>query len=604
MFKFISSAINNFGNPNGISGNELNINGIHITIGDKIAEGGYGCIYKATDNNGKIYAIKSLIAPDQEHLNSIIKEFDIQKSVCSHENIVKVYGMERNGNNATILMEFCTGECVNEMNQCFNSGFTLEKVIEIFSSVTKAVEFLHEQNPSIIHRDLKIENILFNNGKYKLCDFGSATTKVYNLETNEERNEAADDIQRNTTAVYRSPEMCDLYRRQRIDFKSDIWALGCILFKLLTFKDAFPEGTNLQILNVRYSWPNDKQINLKLKNIVELCFETNPYKRITATEILNELYESFPNLIDIKYSKKKINNNNKKEESDEDFIIDENIEISNSKSNEILNNFNNNNNNNFDPFSNNLKESSLIDFNNNNNNNNDPFITIDTKNIEPINNNIDISLILSNKDELCKILYLLDEFQLSSTLFSLQISYPSEYPFFYLYFIHKSGINCSKIINSIPLTNISQINKLIEAHKVLSSKFPEFEGNYSLSKWAKTVQNYVIGQPPICFDSIPLFRNIISANIEAFKSYPLKEIAYDSFYSYQILCFIISKLKLNNINLINLNQVIIPNLKSLHLQLKRLFDKLNEPNKFPKDFYNFDDDEFLQKIKFPSSQSL
>ena len=107
---------------NGLVGQTLNISGHSVTIGEKLAEGGYGCVYKAHDMSGRQYAVKVLQAPDDEHYQAIKREFNFQKIASQNPNVVKVYGMttESSTRQATILMEFCTGECVKEMNQHFS----------------------------------------------------------------------------------------------------------------------------------------------------------------------------------------------------------------------------------------------------------------------------------------------------------------------------------------------------------------------------------------------------------------------------------------------------------------------------------------------------
>jgi AP2-associated kinase len=300
----VLNRIHSSGFGGGLTGTNLNIEGRQITVGEKIADGGYGVIYRAKDRSGQSYALKALQAPDEEHYRSILNEYEIHKLCSVHPNVVEVYGIASNPgtHQATILMEFCSENLIQQINNVFTQGFSEQTIVEVFSSVCEAVEFMHKLNPPVIHRDLKPENVLRNEGRWKLCDFGSGTRRIYNLENASERNEAMDDIQKNTTALYRSPEMCDLYRRQVIGPKADVWALGCILFKLCTFRDPFSEGTPLQILNLRYEWPTDRRINQKFKDLVSFMFVQDPNARPTARQVLGELQRSFPQLVSSKWA--------------------------------------------------------------------------------------------------------------------------------------------------------------------------------------------------------------------------------------------------------------------------------------------------------------
>lgn len=284
-------------------GQKITINDVSVTIDSKIADGGYGIIYKALDDEGHQYALKALQVPDQEHLDQTMEEYKIQELCCKDANIVQVYGylVNNQSKQILILMEYCQSSLVGEMNKNFKNRFNLEQIVKIFVSVCSAVNYMHTLDPPITHRDLKVENVLLSGETWKLCDFGSATTKVYHLDTAKERNEAADDIQMYTTPLYRAPEMCDLYRREIIDTKADVWALGCILFKLATFADAFGEGTNLQILNLKYRWPENIPVDQKIKDIVAFCFEPSPKKRPTVKELLGRLFQDFPGFVDKKW---------------------------------------------------------------------------------------------------------------------------------------------------------------------------------------------------------------------------------------------------------------------------------------------------------------
>jgi len=86
---------------------------------------------------------------------------------------------------------------------------------------------MHEQEPPIIHRDLKVENCLLTaTGFIQLCDFGSATTKVYLPDETwsvKKRDYVEDEMTKVTTPMYRAPEMLDTYNNYPINEQVDIW---------------------------------------------------------------------------------------------------------------------------------------------------------------------------------------------------------------------------------------------------------------------------------------------------------------------------------------------------------------------------------------------
>jgi serine/threonine protein kinase len=158
--------------------------------------------------------------------------------------------------------------------------------LTIFLSVCRAVALMHSQDPPIIHRDLKIENVLIKKGIYKLCDFGSATTRVYNLSVKQDKLSAEEDIQKNTTMAYRSPEMADLYSRQIINEKVDVWALGCVLYKMCYFHGPFEEAGNLQIINCKYTIPDSPRYSSKITNLIRSIFVANPENRPSVFDLI------------------------------------------------------------------------------------------------------------------------------------------------------------------------------------------------------------------------------------------------------------------------------------------------------------------------------
>jgi AP2-associated kinase len=176
-----------------------------------------------------------------------------------------------------ILMEYCPGASIpfhlsppsqvnltnvgggiiDMMNRRLRERLTEAEIFQIFVDVCEGVAAMHNLRPPLLHRDLKVENILQSTpNSYKLCDFGSATPVAPRPPaTTQEIRMVEADLNRHTTLQYRAPEMVDPYLRRPIDEKSDVWALGVLLYKLCYYTTPFEEHGPLAILNVNYRFP-------------------------------------------------------------------------------------------------------------------------------------------------------------------------------------------------------------------------------------------------------------------------------------------------------------------------------------------------------------
>ncbi|KAH0791228.1 CAMK family protein kinase [Histomonas meleagridis] len=277
-----------FGGTEGFIGKPIKINSYNLTIKEKIGEGGYANVYRCVDQNNNEFALKTINCTTPNRFLQFKQEVTFLTSIQPHPNIVKLYASEVNENNLTIniLFEFCPATAIGIMSKRF---LTREEIIIFFNGIVKAVSYLHSQNPPIIHRDIKPENLLVGlDGLPKLCDFGSATTQIYDTTKTSQHNMIKDDISQNTTENYRSPEMIDLYKFVPIDIKSDIWALGCTLYKLIYRNDIFNPGESLPILQGRINLPPG--LDPDFARIIRACLKVNASERPTASQVLDMIF--------------------------------------------------------------------------------------------------------------------------------------------------------------------------------------------------------------------------------------------------------------------------------------------------------------------------
>uniref|UniRef100_A0A2K6TLE1 BMP2 inducible kinase n=2 Tax=Saimiri boliviensis TaxID=27679 RepID=A0A2K6TLE1_SAIBB len=217
-------------------------------------------------------------------LNVCKREITIMKELSGHKNIVgyldcAVNSISDNVWEVLILMEYCrAGQVVNQMNKKLQTGFTEPEVLQIFCDTCEAVARLHQCKTPIIHRDLKVENILLNDGgNYVLCDFGSATNKFLNPQK-DGVNIVEDEIKKYTTLSYRAPEMINLYGGKPITTKADIWALGCLLYKLCFFTLPFGES-QVAICDGSFTIPDNSRYSHNIHCLIRFMLEPDPEHR-------------------------------------------------------------------------------------------------------------------------------------------------------------------------------------------------------------------------------------------------------------------------------------------------------------------------------------
>lgn len=221
----------------------------HYRILEKLGEGGMGVVYLAEDLHlGRKVAIKFLNkSTDEHHYKARFLREARSVSVLSHHNIATIfeYG-EMKGGQPFIVMELVKGENLSDL---LHAGeLTLKRAVEIIEAVAEALSEAHESG--IVHRDIKPSNVIINErGVVKVLDFGLA--KQFEEEEMTADPDAQTLLSTKTrsgvvvgTPLYLSPEQAT---GTRVDPRSDIFALGALLYECISGRPAFSGASVIEI---------------------------------------------------------------------------------------------------------------------------------------------------------------------------------------------------------------------------------------------------------------------------------------------------------------------------------------------------------------------
>jgi NIMA (never in mitosis gene a)-related kinase len=248
---------------------------------EKLGKGTFGIVYKVINEyESMIYVIKqiSLNGLSKQQISQVYSEAKIL-SLINSKYVVKYRESFVEGEDLDIVMEYCdNGDLCNFLKRKKKKGIPLEEdlIWQIFIKITLGLTAMHKMK--ILHRDLKTLNIFLNK------DMG---IKIGDLGVAKELNQASFAKTLIGTPYYLSPEMCqDMPYNQ----KSDVWALGCILYELCTFRHPF-NATNQGALIIKILNSNPEPIfncySSQLQYLVNHILEKNYEKRPNCWDLLN-----------------------------------------------------------------------------------------------------------------------------------------------------------------------------------------------------------------------------------------------------------------------------------------------------------------------------
>jgi eukaryotic-like serine/threonine-protein kinase len=210
-----------------------------------IGEGGMGQVYRATDTKLKrqvaIKILPPLLATDPDRLARFQREAEVLASL-NHSNIAAIYGLEETDGVKALVLELVEGPTLADRIAAGPVAF--DEALPIARQIADALEAAHEQG--IIHRDLKPANIkLRSDGTVKVLDFGlaKALEPASALSASVTASPTITTPAMMTgigmilgTAAYMAPEQA---KGRPADKRADMWALGCVLYEMVTGRRAF-----------------------------------------------------------------------------------------------------------------------------------------------------------------------------------------------------------------------------------------------------------------------------------------------------------------------------------------------------------------------------
>ncbi len=263
-------------------------------IVEAIAEGGMARVYKVKNESLEVFRVIKLLKLSSEIDNDrFVTEARISANL-NHPNIIQCYRFGKfKGKIPYIEMEYVDGVSLYYLINS-NGRIPIPVVLSVAHFICKALQALHNcsytlynvQRFGVVHRDIKPANILISRkGEVKLGDFGIAKPRDLSIHTSA--------IQVVGSIFYLSPEQL---RKDELDFRSDIYSLGCVIYEMITAKKAFDQSniSDIVVAKINNSYDADSlsHCHEKVRELIAKCLKPVKADRYAAVdEVLEEIDE-------------------------------------------------------------------------------------------------------------------------------------------------------------------------------------------------------------------------------------------------------------------------------------------------------------------------
>jgi serine/threonine kinase 16 len=290
---------------------------VAINENELLGEGAYSMVYKGRkryDQSTK-YAVKKIYVQSSEFSSIAQAEIEAFKRF-QHPNILKMVAhmQQSEGSSSVIyilLPYIKKGSVRNILQQVADSKLErapLKHILQDFVDICSAFNVLHSSHPSYVHQDIKPENILIaDNGTPLLTDFGSVRKADIHVETRNQQLTVAEDAAQYCTASYRAPELFDPPKGIRLDTRTDVWGMGCLLFAWWVGYSPFEcefygsrlvvvECTSLRVLSPIPQIPFPNQDDMRIAGLVGWMVKQEMASRPFTSDIIARVHQAIADL--------------------------------------------------------------------------------------------------------------------------------------------------------------------------------------------------------------------------------------------------------------------------------------------------------------------
>lgn len=249
-----------------------------------LGRGNFSEVWLAKDTKTDIQVALKIYAPatglDDHGMNVLSREFAIVVA-ANQKNLLKPLYYDSYERKPYLVLPYCKNGTIQRLI----GKFTEDDAWHLFHDVAAGLAYLHSMNPTLIHQDIKPDNIMIgDNGSYMITDFGVSAHAKSTL-----RKSLSTQFASAGTTAYMAPER---FSKDNTPIKAnDIWSLGAMVYEMLTGDVPFSSGTQIEggILQKNGAEIPDLPASFspELNQMIQMCLEEDPWNRPTAEQIVD-----------------------------------------------------------------------------------------------------------------------------------------------------------------------------------------------------------------------------------------------------------------------------------------------------------------------------